>query len=131
MAEYRTVTVSVRTSSDVNARAETSSNLTAQAKVSKDVINASATVSDSEVRASASLSDMVAEATAELNTKIILNGDFSVYSGPYEVTPTMEKQVLETKQRTLLDDVTVKKIPIYETSNLSGGTTVYIAMGEG
>ena len=131
MADYRTVTVTADVSSDVNAYAKVSSNLTAQARASEDIINASATIFDSEVGVTASLSDMVAEATASLSTKIIASGDFPVYSGPYEVTPTMERQVLETKQRTLLDDVTVKKIPIYETSNLSGGTTVYIAMGEG
>lgn len=131
MADYRTVTVTAGISSDINAHANVSSNLTAQARASEDIVDASAIISNSEVRATASLSDMVAEATAELSTKIISSGDFPVYSGPYEVTPTMEKQVLETQQRTLLDDVTVKKIPIYETSNLSGGTTVYIAMGEG
>lgn len=131
MAKYKTITVRARISSNVKANAKVLPNITAHAKVSKNVISASATISDSKVRAMASISDMVAEATASLSTKVIASGDFPTYHGPYEVTPTMEKQILGTKQKALLDDITVNKIPIYETSNLSGGTTVYIAMGEG
>lgn len=61
----------------------------------------------------------------------VIGGDYPVYSGDNIVTPTMEQQTLNTKNKILLDDVTIKKIPLYETTNLSGGTTVYIAMGEG
>jgi len=51
------------------------------------------------------------------------------YDGDYEVMPTVEDNiVLNTKQKTMLDDVTVKKIPVYEIDNPQGGTTVYIAM---
>lgn len=131
MAKYKTITVTARISSDINVNAKVSSNLNARANISKNTINASATLSDSKIGAKASLSDMVVEATAELSTPVIARGDFPTYHGPYEVTPTMEKQILGTKQKALLDNITVNKIPIYETSNLSGGTTVYIAMGEG
>ena len=48
------------------------------------------------------------------------------YGGPYEVTPSAESDiVLATKKKSMLDDVTVFKIPYYETSNESG-YTVYI-----
>lgn len=48
------------------------------------------------------------------------------YGGPYEVTPNPENDiVLATRKKSMLDDVTVFKIPYYETSNESG-YTVYI-----
>lgn len=49
------------------------------------------------------------------------------YDGSYEVVPTLEGQVLETKDKLLKNNVTVTGIPIFETSNNAGGTTVYIA----
>lgn len=49
------------------------------------------------------------------------------YEGEYEVTPSAHNAiVLETDGKTMTDDVTVFKIPYYETSNLTG-KTVYIA----
>lgn len=50
-----------------------------------------------------------------------------VFEGKYEVTPLAQAAVvLDTQGKIMLDDVTVKKIPYYETSNLYG-ETVYIA----
>ena len=49
------------------------------------------------------------------------------YEGDYEVTPTVEGQKLETKQKYMTDDVTILAIPFYEVGNTSGGNTVYIA----
>lgn len=49
-----------------------------------------------------------------------------VYDGDYIVTPKpYEEQVLETKSKLMVDDVTVLAIPYYETSNISG-ITIYI-----
>ncbi len=48
------------------------------------------------------------------------------FDGDYTVTPAVDAQTLETKQKLMTDNVTIKEIPIYDTSNLSGGTTVYI-----
>lgn len=58
------------------------------------------------------------------------HGERQHYSGEYVVIPSMEDQTLSTKEKIMDDDVEVRKIPIYETTNLSGGTTLYIAMGE-
>lgn len=58
--------------------------------------------------------------------KIHLSGNLSIYNGDYTVTPSVEEQTLKTANKKMLEDVTVKKIPFYETSNLSGGNTVYI-----
>jgi len=60
---------------------------------------------------------------------IPLSADANVYDGDYVVTPKVaESTVLATKSKVMRDDVTVKEIPLYETTNPSGGTTVYIAM---
>ena len=57
-----------------------------------------------------------------------ISGDYPLYSGIYTVTPkAKESQVLPTAKTVLLNDVTVKKVPLYQTSNTSGGNTVYIA----
>lgn len=53
------------------------------------------------------------------------------YTGQYEVTPKAnEETVLETANKTLLDDITVLKVPYQETTNLSGGKTIVIAQEE-
>lgn len=49
------------------------------------------------------------------------------YNGDYIITPKANSQiVLDTSDKILLDDITIKKIPYYETSNSAGGDTVYI-----
>lgn len=57
------------------------------------------------------------------------SGDTStIYDGNYDVTPSASAQtVLHTKNKRLTDNVVVKKIPYFETTNAGGGSTVYIA----
>lgn len=57
--------------------------------------------------------------------------DIESYKGSYQVTPKFSEQVLQTRGKQLSDDVVVKPIQIHETTNSSGGTTVYIAMETG
>ena len=49
-----------------------------------------------------------------------------VYEGEYIVTPKVTGQTMPTKDRVLVEDMTIKPIPFFNTSNNSGGTTVYI-----
>ncbi|MBR5574380.1 MAG: hypothetical protein IKW35_07800 [Paludibacteraceae bacterium] len=58
-----------------------------------------------------------------------IKGDSPVinYDGEYVVTPKTTAQTLETSQRFLEKNVEIKEIPYFETSNLAGGETVYIA----
>ena len=49
------------------------------------------------------------------------------YDGDYIVTPKVIEQMLPTKDKRMIDDVTVLKIPYYETINVAGGNTVFIA----
>lgn len=67
------------------------------------------------------------EISATLDTAIIVNqitGD--LYGGPYVVDPSFDQQTLQTKNKTMEDDVTVNAIMVSRTTNLSGGYTVYI-----
>lgn len=52
------------------------------------------------------------------------------YSGSYEVKPKVEQQILPTKNKLLIDDMTIKGIEIHRVKNPNGGTTVYIAKGD-
>lgn len=50
------------------------------------------------------------------------------YEGSYEVIPKAHtEQILETEGLMMTDNVTVYKVPYYETSNLFDGKTAYIA----
>lgn len=53
---------------------------------------------------------------------------YAVYDGDYTVVPSAStSKTLETSQLLMAKDVVVTKVPYSETSNLSGGLTVYIA----
>lgn len=73
----------------------------------------------------------------ELSLSLVLQGElgivtkvaessYPVFPGPYEVTPNLSDQVLETAQKRMTDDLTVKAVPIYRTANPSGGNTIII-----
>ena len=49
-----------------------------------------------------------------------------VYTGDYDVIPRVYQQVLETKDKLMVDDVTVEIIPYAQVINLSNGYTVTI-----
>ena len=56
----------------------------------------------------------------------ISRGNIDIYDGEYVVTPIpYDSQTLETKDKVMVNDVTVLAIPYYETSNVSG-ITIYI-----
>lgn len=56
----------------------------------------------------------------------VTNGVIRFYNGPYEVTPSIQSQILSTENLGMLEDVFIKEIPYYEVSNLSGGYTATI-----
>ena len=63
----------------------------------------------------------------EACTPIVLIEKYpGTYEGEYEITPRAYDQTLDTKDKTLLQDMTVFKIPFSETINLSGGYTANI-----
>nr|DAV15259.1 MAG TPA: hypothetical protein [Caudoviricetes sp.] len=55
----------------------------------------------------------------------IVAGKEDPYTGAYKVTPKIYGPVvLETKDKSMADDVTVLKIPQFEVSNEAGGNTL-------
>lgn len=79
-------------------------------------------LSDKETIAGALRAKSSVTGTIALN----MNGVTDRYTGEYEVTPLVTSQVLGTKQKVMIDDLTIKEIPFFDVSNTSGGTTVYI-----
>ena len=73
-------------------------------------------------------SDDTIRVSAKLYTDMVYNGQYDKFDGDYIVTPKAHSQtVLGTKGKLMESDVTVIKIPYYETSNSIGGNTIYIA----
>lgn len=56
------------------------------------------------------------------------SGRLPYYTGEYVVDPRKVEQVLETKNKSMRDDVTVNPIFYAETTNLSGGLTAVIGL---
>ena len=48
------------------------------------------------------------------------------YDGTYEVTPTFSRQTLNTYNKLMTDDLTVRPIEVSRTSNPQGGKTIFI-----
>lgn len=70
-----------------------------------------------------------------IQTECTFNTDFGevffiktddVYEGDYNVTPRVYEQTLLTKDKLMLDDVTVEVIPLSKVINFSNGYTVTI-----
>ena len=47
------------------------------------------------------------------------------YTGSYDIIPSIEEQTLNNKNKLLSDDLSIKEIPYFETSN-PYGETIYI-----
>lgn len=91
-------------------------------------------VSDGQAKISGAIG-VHTETTGELNSELALSGSISngaviykdvpLYEGEYTVTPKTKAQTLETTGKKMVDDVIIKSIPYFETSN-QYGYTVYI-----
>ena len=53
-------------------------------------------------------------------------GGMEEYEGEYTVTPKIVDQTLITENKVLKSNIKIQKIPRLDTSNNSGGITVYI-----
>lgn len=58
------------------------------------------------------------------------NVEKTYYDGEYEITPKLQEQILKTASKTMRKNVTIKEVPVSETTNPDGGTTVVIAYEE-
>ena len=61
----------------------------------------------------------------ELGRPVYMGGE--PYDGPYDVTPKVTAQTLQTAQKFMREDVSVRAIPYFDVSNPAGGNTIYIA----
>ena len=59
------------------------------------------------------------------NVNIERGSSYPTYSGDYNIIPKTQSQTLETKNKLMRDDLSIKEIPYYETSN-PYGETIYI-----
>lgn len=63
----------------------------------------------------------------EIEVTNSISAQLPEYEGEYSVTPSAEGNItLETSDKVLRDDITVKKIPYAEVSNNKGGITATI-----
>jgi hypothetical protein len=56
------------------------------------------------------------------------SGRLPYYTGAYVVDPRKVEQILETRNKSMREDVTINEIYYSETSNVGGGLTAYIGM---
>ena len=60
--------------------------------------------------------------------KLSVTQECEAYIGNYKVVPqAFNEQVLLTAHKVLAEDVTISKVPYWETGNTSNGMTAYIA----
>lgn len=62
----------------------------------------------------------------EFDVTVNTQGDAVPYTGDYIVDPDFATQTLGTKEKYMLDDVTVNPIEVARVSNPAGGRTIYI-----
>lgn len=62
----------------------------------------------------------------EFDVTVDTQGDVVPYTGDYIVDPDFATQILGTKEKYMLDDVTVNPIEVARVSNPAGGRTIYI-----
>ena len=67
--------------------------------------------------------DMTAKGKMSGTLNYAKNKPLPYYEGEYVITPKFTEQVLETKQKSMSDDVTVEKITTLEVDNEAGGVT--------
>ncbi len=65
-------------------------------------------------------------ASKVLSAHVSMNVEYDQYTGPYEVTPAVEAQTLNTTNRVMTQDVNIKEIPYYSVSNSAHGETIII-----
>lgn len=82
---------------------------------------------ESDQRLTAEFSENDFHISADFGEVHIVKDVGESYRGDYAVTPKVGMQVIPTKGKYMIEDMTINPIPIFEVSNSSGGTTVYIA----
>ena len=75
--------------------------------------------------------DVILESEVEIEVEEGGHGErLPYYTGDYVITPTTEEKVLNTRNKSMSDNLTVLKIPKYEFDNVAKGQTVVIGGNE-
>ena len=61
----------------------------------------------------------------EVGRVVIKREEAEIYEGDYIVTPSTDRQILETANKKLMNDVEINSIPYYDIAN-EYGRTIYI-----
>lgn len=77
------------------------------------------------IQSEGSLSGTI-ESDGILEGSLLMPTGYDNYVGPYEMTPKVTSQTLDTADKHLTDDVTIEAIPYYEVSNSHNGKTIII-----
>ena len=84
-------------------------------------------ISFDEINSSLDVNFIQTECTFTTNFgEVTLIKTDDIYEGDYEVTPRVYSQILETKDKLMIDDVLINVIPMAKVINLSNGYTVTI-----
>lgn len=94
------------------------------------MVRFSAKFAETNLNIGAAFGEMNLRMDAQVNGEVYIVHDPDLlpeYTGVYEVVPRVEAQTLPTAEKYLERDVSIKAIPIYDVTNATGGTTIYIA----
>lgn len=81
----------------------------------------------SDIKALDSISGTIS-GKCELAGSLCVMDEYDAYAGSYEIVPkALESQTLETRNKVMKQDLVVKEVPYWETSNDANGKTAYIA----
>lgn len=64
--------------------------------------------------------------TVQAGSIVVQEPDY--YEGSYEVRPAIKSQTLQTKDKTMLEDLQIEAIPYAEVTNQANGVTVTIGV---
>ena len=56
----------------------------------------------------------------------VVESSYPIYDGPYTIIPKATDQSVPTEETLVMEDILVKRIPTYATSNPHGGLTFII-----
>lgn len=79
-----------------------------------------------EITSGSSIVEIVQESSGSIVIEGAM-GSAAIYGGPYVVIPKVSQQTLETNEKLMRDDVTVRGVPRYDVRN-EYGTTCSIAV---
>ena len=97
-------------------------------KTPKKIIGSIRSVSSlsGSIRSKAVLVGKVYSSAPTLTGKVSVITGYDEFEGAYEITPKVNSQMIETKDKLMYKDLIVGSIPYYEVSNSKGGTTIII-----